>query len=52
MEVWFREKKPKTQTASPVIVDSFMFSSEGRQLAAELEKLGVQVDIIEKVPCG
>jgi hypothetical protein len=34
------------------LVSTFMFSDEGRRLAKELEKLGVQAEIIEKAPCG
>jgi len=34
------------------LVETFMFSDESRRLAKELEKLGVQAEIIEKAWCG
>jgi hypothetical protein len=34
------------------LIETFMFRDEGRQLAQELAKLGIQAEIVEKAPCG
>ena len=38
--------------AGRLMVRTFMFSGEGRKLEDELRKLGIEMQTIEKVPCG